>query len=90
MNWKTYKSQLLENKDFRTEYKRLEPEYQVARAVVKARLEKGITQEELAKLTKTKQSVISRLENANTIPTISFLQRIAKALKKEIAITIKP
>ncbi len=67
MNWKEYKKQLLKNKDFKREYARLEPEYQVARAVVAA-----------------------RLENANTIPTLSFLKRLASALRTEITVTVRP
>lgn len=90
MNWKEYKKQLLKNKDFKREYDKLEPEYQVARAVVAARLRKGLTQSEVAELVKTRQSVISRLENANTIPTLSFLQRLASALRTEITVTVRP
>jgi len=90
MNWKEYKKQLLKNKDFKKEYEKLEPEYQVARAVVAARLRRGLTQSEVAERVKTRQSVISRLENANTIPTLSFLQRLASALRTEITVTVRP
>lgn len=65
---------------FRKALKEIEPEYQVARALIKARIEQGLTQAQLAKKLKTKQSVLSRVENAKTTPTLSFLKRLAKVL----------
>ena len=48
--------------------------------VVKARMLKGVTQERLAMLADTKQPGIARLENGQSLPSLSFLGRIAKAL----------
>jgi len=54
--------------------------------IVKLRIEKGITQKELAKKLGTKQSAISRLENVSVNPTLKFLFKILKALDAEIKI----
>lgn len=45
-----------------------------------ARTKKGWTQVQLAKRLKTLQPSIARLENGNSLPSLDFLIRIAKAL----------
>ena len=52
-------------------------------------LEKGITQNELAKKVGTKQSAIARLEGGNSNPSLSFLEKIALALGYQLKIQIK-
>lgn len=74
---------------FRHEYERLETEFQIARQIIDARIKKKITQEELAKKAKTGQAVISRLEGMNGKPSISLLERIARALNIKMQITIQ-
>ncbi len=80
LDWEDYKKELLAKPGFKEALKETELEYQVARALIKARIEKGLTQAELAKAMKTKQSVISRVENAKTTPSLSFLKRLANVL----------
>jgi transcriptional regulator with XRE-family HTH domain len=48
--------------------------------VFAARTKKGWTQLQLAKELKTLQPSIARVENGNTVPSLNFLLRIAKAL----------
>jgi transcriptional regulator with XRE-family HTH domain len=52
------------------------------------RVKKGISQEELAKLMNTRQSVISRFENMGRIPSYEFLSRVALALGQHIGLTL--
>ena len=47
---------------------------------VNTRLEKGLTQKDLAAKLETTQSVVSRFENLGRQPTIKFVERVAKAL----------
>jgi len=68
----------------------LEPEYQVAREVIALRLEKGLTQKQLAERMGTRQSAISRLENASVNPSLAFLQRVAHALDARLEIHLEP
>jgi ribosome-binding protein aMBF1 (putative translation factor) len=89
MDWKIHKKQLLEDKEVAQALKEIEVEYQVARAIVKARVTKGLTQEELAKKLNTTQSVISRVESAKTMPTLSFLKRVATALNVSLQVQFK-
>lgn len=79
-DWESHKKELLKDPEFRRVLEETRLEYEVARAIIEARVKRGISQEELARRLKTKQSVISRVENAGTTPSLSFLKRLAKAL----------
>ena len=74
------KKKWMKNPKFRQAYEALEPEYQIARAVIAARHKQGMTQAELAEKTGTKQSAIARLENMQSPPSSSNMGRIANAL----------
>lgn len=80
VDWDDFKKDLEKQPGFKEALKETELEYQVAYAIVKARIKKGMTQEDLAKAMNTKQSVISRAENAKTVPSLSFLKRLAQVL----------
>ena len=86
MDFQTHKKQLMKNPAFKKAYEESEIEYQIARAVIKARIENGYTQKQLAARLKTKQSVISRVENAKTTPSISFLKRVAEVLETQLQV----
>ena len=81
-----HKAQLMRNPEFKKEYEALRPKYEAINSVIKARLENGLTQEELARKLKTKQSNISRFESGKVTPSISFLQKIAQAFDKRLEI----
>jgi transcriptional regulator with XRE-family HTH domain len=66
--------------EFARAYEDRAPEFEIARAVIRHRLELGLTQAELAAKVGTKQASISRLENAAGHPSFSFLKRVARAL----------
>jgi len=89
MDWTTHRKILLKDPAVRKALKETELEYQVARAVIKARIEKGLTQKQLADKLNTKQSVISRVESANTTPSLSLLKRLAQALNTTLQVQFK-
>ena len=63
----------------------------VAQLIYDARTSVGLSQTELAKLTDTTQSVISRLEDADYEGHfLSMLSRIAQALGREVKIDLVP
>ena len=90
MDWRTHKKQLLKDPEFRKALQETALELQIAKSVIETRLSKGLSQQELAKKLKTKQSVISRVENAKTIPSLSFLQRLAGALGMTVKVELVP
>ncbi len=73
------KSEIQARKAVRDAYEELIPEYEIARAVIKARTECGLTQAELAARMETSQSYIARLENAKVMPTMKTWFRVAEA-----------
>ena len=56
----------------------------LALQIIEARINKGMTQKELAELIGTRQSSIARLESGTSYPTIPFLKRIAKVLEVKL------
>lgn len=65
-------------------YAESEPAYLVAREVIRARAELGISQAELARRMETSQSVISRLENMEGSPNLKTVLALAKALDRKV------
>ena len=64
---------------------------QVARMIYEARNRAGLTQQQLADLIGTKQSVIARLEDADYEGhSLTMLQRIATALHRKLEIHLVP
>lgn len=56
--------------------------------LVEARLEKGISQAELARRISTQPSNISRLENGAQNPSLDMILRIANALGKDVSLSL--
>lgn len=90
LDFKTWKKQALKNPKFKAEYDRLQPEFALIRAMLDARMKKGLTQAKLAKRMGTKQSVISRMEIGKANPTVAFLKKLADALHTRLEIRFNP
>jgi len=90
MNWKEHKKQLMKNPEFREEYEALKPEYQLAAALIRLRLARGLTQEGLARLLNTKQESIARLESGSSLPSLSTVKKVADVLDAELEINLRP
>ncbi|PIS09243.1 transcriptional regulator [Candidatus Beckwithbacteria bacterium CG10_big_fil_rev_8_21_14_0_10_34_10] len=89
MDWQTHKKQLLKNPKFKKALKETRLEYEIARAIILARTKKKLTQKQLAEKLETQQSVISRIENAQTTASLSFLQRLANTLGGKVEVNFK-
>ncbi|HLF00103.1 MAG TPA: helix-turn-helix transcriptional regulator [Gaiellaceae bacterium] len=66
---------------YREAQARLEPYEQLARIVIRRRMELGLTQEELAARMGTSHSAISRIEGGQHSTSVQTLQRLAAALE---------
>ncbi|MDD4666003.1 MAG: helix-turn-helix transcriptional regulator [Clostridia bacterium] len=84
MKWNDAKKILNSDPEVAKALQENELEYQVIRQVIKARLDKNLTQKQLADLIGTQQSNISRFESGNYNPSLEFLDKLAKALDKKI------
>ena len=65
--------------EFVREYEALEEEFALARALIQARANAGLTQEEVAQRMGTTQSVVARLEGGRSKPSTTTLTKFAKA-----------
>lgn len=84
---KDYLKEQLQNPEFVAAYKALEPQYQLARAIIAARIKAGMTQAELAERASLPQSNISRLESGPINPTVRTLEKVAAGLGKKLSFT---
>ena len=83
-SYSDYKKKALKDPELREAYDALESEYRLASSLIKARIEKKLTQQQLADIAGVTQNTITRLESGTTNPTIGTLTRVASALGKEI------
>ena len=82
------KELLMKDTEFKQEYEKLSPRYDVISQIIEARASQHITQEELALRVGTQKSNISRLESGTYNPSLDFLIKIAHSLGKEVRVTI--
>ena len=75
--------------EFMREYDALEEEFALAAALIKARSDAGLTQEELAKRMGTTQSVIARLEGGKSRPSTTTLAKLAKATGTRLRVSFE-
>lgn len=83
------KKRLLIDPEMKREYDRLGPEYALIDRIIEKRIEKKMTQGELARKIGTRQSAISRLESGNGNPTLGFLQKVASALDTRLTVSFQ-
>ena len=83
------KELLMKDDEFKAEYEKLKPRYDVISQIIEARTQNGVTQEELALRVGTQRSNISRLESGTYNPSLDFLVKVAHSLGKEMEITLK-
>ena len=84
------KRELMQNPEFAREYEALEPEHQIARQLIALRLERGLSQAELAERAGTKQASVSRVERGVTTPSLPLLKRLAEALDARLEVQLVP
>ena len=71
----------MKNKEFKKEYNELEGEFELAKEIIKMRINADLTQKQLAELAGTSQPAIARLESGNYKNlSLSSLRKIGKAL----------
>ena len=63
-----YKNKQLQDPEFKAEYERTRPEFEIMHALVDARISQNMTQKELAEKSGIRQSNISRIENGTCKP----------------------
>jgi len=79
----------LKDKNFREAWKKAEPEYLLAKTLIRKRLDKKMSQRELAKKVGTSQALISNIETMNANPSFKQLNKIARALDSKLHFSFK-
>lgn len=77
----------MKDPEFRKIWEEGEADYQLGRQIIQARIDKKISQRELAKRANTTQAVISRIESRDVSTTLQMATRIARALGKTLQIS---
>lgn len=72
--------QQMQDPEFKKEYEKIQPEMDIIRAIVDARVSNNLTQKELADRTGINQADISKLENGTRNPSLRLLQRLADGM----------
>lgn len=90
MNFKEYKKELMKDPEFVKVYEDLQPEMDIVKAIIDARIKQNLSQKELSKLTGINQSEISKLESGERNPSIKLLQRLADGMGLTLKISFVP
>ena len=83
-------SEQLKDEQLKKEYDALQPEFDIIRALVDARVSQNLTQKELAEKTGIHQADISKLENGTRNPSIKLLKRLAEGMDMVLKIEFIP
>ncbi len=83
------KELLMKDTEFKNEYEKLKPRYEIISQIIEERAKQNITQEELALRVGTQKSNISRLESGSYNPSLDFLAKVAQSLGKEVQVILK-
>ena len=89
-SYNEFKNELLRNPEVKAEYDALEPEFNIIQAMIDARTQQNITQEELSKRTGITQADISRIERGTRNPSLAMVKRLAKGLGMQLKLEFIP
>ena len=89
-DFQEYLAEQLQDEEFKKEYDALEPEFAIIQALIDARKNCGITQNQLSQRTGITQADISKLENGNANPSVKTLKKLAKGLNMRLKIEFVP
>ena len=82
--------ELMQDSEFAKEYEAIQPEVNITRAILEARINAGMTQVELSEKSGISQADISRLEKGTRNPSLNLLKRLAEAMDSTLAIEFIP
>ena len=83
-------NELMQDPEFRKEYEAIQPEMDITRAILDARIQTGLTQMQLSERSGISQADISRLEKGTRNPSLSLLKRLAEAMDSTLRIEFVP
>lgn len=90
MKFDDYLNEQLKDPEFKKEWDDIQPEMDVIRAMIDARIAQNLTQNDLAKRTGINQADISKLENGTRNPSLKMLKRLAAGMGMQLKIDFVP
>lgn len=88
--FKEFLEDQLKDNEFKKEWENIQPEMDVIRAMVDARISQNLTQKELAERTGINQADISKLENGTRNPSLKLLKRLAEGMDMTLKLEFIP
>ena len=88
--FKDFLNENLKDNEFKKEWEDLQPELDIIRAMIDARIANNLTQKELAKRTGIDQGDISKLEKGTRNPSLKLLKRLADGMNMDLKIEFVP
>ena len=83
-------NELMHDPEFVKEYEAIQPEVNITRAILDARINAGMTQMELSQKSGISQADISRLEKGTRNPSLNLLKRLAEAMDSTLSTEFIP
>lgn len=83
-------SEWMKDPEYRKEYERLAPEFEQAKILITARSRAGLSQAQVARKMRTTQPMVARLESGRQKPSMSTLERYARATGHQLRIELVP
>ncbi|MCH8096210.1 MAG: helix-turn-helix transcriptional regulator [Proteobacteria bacterium] len=80
----------MEEPGYKSAYDALDDEFQLAKTLIEARKQAGLSQDQLARRMKTSQSYVARIESGQVRPSTKALERFARATGTRLKITFEP
>lgn len=87
--WTHFDKKLVSNPKLAKDIAKSEAMFQLTRSIIKLRLDKKLSQSDLATKIGSQQPAISRLESGNSWPSFSLLQKIAVATNSKLTIAFQ-
>lgn len=88
LSFEEYFQNSLKDPEFKELWEKSDIEYQLSRQIIKKRLLKKMSQQDLAKKAGTTQAIISQIENSSLNPSLDLLKRISSGLGSKLNIQI--
>lgn len=89
-DFQKYLKEQLKDPEFKAEWDALQPEMALVQAMIDARKQTGLTQQQLADRTGISQSDISKFETGGGNPSLKTLQRLAAGMGMVLHVEFRP
>ena len=80
----------MKDPEYRAEYERTQPAFDLMKALIGARVRSGLTQEQISERMGTTQSAVARLEGWTANPSVKTLRKYAEATGTRLVISFEP